>query len=318
MQQKTPRIPSHDKRRIVTEAAEWFMTEFPGSTSIEAAYDSADWAAMAMPYIATPEHFFLACRMSIMMIWVDDAAVGSNETRQAANVLLGHELPRDSTSFTKKLASLMCEFSEISMVPENNAIYQQYLAGYFLPDAMAGSPTPGNYGHRVFDVCMVPFYTITSDSHGRAMRITEKFIEFGVYSTAIDNQALSYAKEMDESDAQSVNELRLEPDDRKIFAAVSGMYDHYRQHCDSTGFDFFDIIAHQGRLGSILWTLQSPRYGRILHNALSAASRDGLVENLRRHVESRPGYYGYRTDRLQASGPHRRDEPPPDRRMSCD
>jgi hypothetical protein len=283
-----------DKLRLVEEAARWFVSTFPDVTNYEAAYDCSKWALLSMPYIRTREHFLLACKLSIVMIWSDSALMNSRESCAVADALLGKPLPRDGDDLCRKMVALLTEFADICALEENYRMYREYMSDYFQLQGDPESTALNNYHRRVRDTGMMPFYAITADSHRKRLEITEKLIEYGIYSTAIDNRVTSFTKEIAEAVGETHNPLVDNCTDDHIGCIVDRMFEHYDQQYNLLQFDFFDVIALQGRMGSLIWSLQTKRYGQLMKNALRENTRENLMQNIKSQVFREKGYYGFK------------------------
>jgi hypothetical protein len=281
------------KESLLAEAARWFCDTFPEATTYETAHDHATWTVMAMPYIRTRDHFLLACKWAIMTIWSDTALLQHRESTLAADALRGRPLPPDAGPLCVNLVALLTEFGDICRVQENYHQYLKYMSGYFALLGKPGSEHADFYTRRVYDVGLLPFYILTADSHGRRFEAPENFIDHAVFSTEVDNRVTSFTKELFEPPETDRSPLVENCTDAAVNQQVDAMFDDYVAQLATLDFDFYSVIALQGRIGSLLWSLRSKRYGLLLKTALSEETRTQLVRNLEKHVVQRNGYYGY-------------------------
>ncbi|MBT2453150.1 hypothetical protein J7F03_40290 [Streptomyces sp. ISL-43] len=284
--------PRADRHQLVEEAARWFLSTFPDVTNYETAYDYSNWALMSMPFVRGDDYFLFTCKLAVAEIWIDDGLYRTREGIMIADALDGIALPDEASEFCHSMVGFFDEFAALCQCDSNYEAYRDYLCKFIRLATTPELTFPMKYHRRVYEVGMMPFYAITADSHGKELEVSDEFVEYGIYGTEVDNRPCSFVAEF--SDESSRNPLLQDSSDQAVDKAVDDMFEHYCEQYSRMEFDFWKVVAHQGRLGSFMWSLQSKRYGLLMKNAVRENTRGNLLHNIQNHVTKRPLFVGYR------------------------
>ncbi|KAG0089195.1 hypothetical protein BGZ92_005126 [Podila epicladia] len=179
----------------------------------------------------------------------------------------------EDSNFASAIASLFAEFRKVAVYEENYRDMIEYIAR-FLESSRA--KISDRFKDCVDDTCMVPFYIVSLDSNGIRADMGDHRMLHAAYGTRVDNDLLSYPKD-DISGYMSdhTNPLCV---GSSIDEQIKVVYAHYTDQLADARQSLQDAIYLQGRVGSLIWSLFTKRYGRILKTAFEDPH---TVENIR-------------------------------------
>ncbi|KAI8093684.1 uncharacterized protein BX664DRAFT_313707 [Halteromyces radiatus] len=264
-----------DKRKILHEAAEWFLATFPGLTTYETAYGYAEWTLYAVPFIKTEEHLLFAAKLIILV------AIGDDSFKEHEYVMLLNYLKtsvaNEASPFISAIIKYFDDYKAVSIYEENYNNTVKTIVAFF--ECTVGMKSNDKMD-RITDSAMLPFYIISLDSnHILADMNNEKLLD-GAYATRIDNDLLTYPKD-------TMSGYMLDHAN-PVYAGVSigDQLNAVKSHCTAQLLNLEptleDAIYLQGRMGCFVWSLFTKRYGCILKTVYED---NQTVENIRKSIK---------------------------------
>ncbi|KAI8093681.1 uncharacterized protein BX664DRAFT_385069 [Halteromyces radiatus] len=276
-----------DKRKILNDATEWFLDTFRDITTYETAYNYAEWTLYACPFIKTEEHFLFASKLAIMMVMADDS-FDEQEFIVFYNYLKTSVVNEPST-FVSAIIKLFADFKKVA-VHEENYNYMVETAVAFIESSKGKKSN--DVMDCILDTSMIPFYIISLDSNEILADMSNDKMFEGAYGTRIDNDLLSYPKDsISNYMTDHSNPLHA---GRSIEDQISIVKNHYTVQLTQLAPSLEDAICLQGRIGSLLWSLFTKRYGCILKtvyedNQTVANIRNSIQKNV--NISDKKHYY---------------------------